>query len=462
MLGLQCLQMTMTSIISDATSFFSKIVKLGELKVPVWLLLVWAVGLVLSIVMIVLLASVSSKEKKLKAQKEAEKAENTPVESVENSEDNAIEETPVEDAQETAVEETPVVEDTTVVEEETVAPVEETPVVEEAPVVEEEAPIVEETTEETAEEVAPVEEETVAPVEESEVIAPVEEVAVEDATTAPVEEENNIEKDDETMTTHEENTKIAVGKLNYYLTESGYYFSVDANNGQELFVSYSFTTLDGAKKGFETFANAVNEGNFIVSEDKNGRFRYILNKKYQGPNYKTRSACESSVESIKKFSHSYKVNEIEPDEETIKAFESYSAELKKGKKVDWDAIAKEEAETPKSGSFEIEESDGGYRFYLYANNRQILYSSNIYASALSATKGIDAFKKAVYTGVVVFEKDKFNNYRYILRNSYTVTYVGESFTNEASARSQFESVKRFVKSATIVPYKKKVVTDEVE
>lgn len=461
MLGLQCLQMTMTSIISEATSFFSKIVKLGTLKVPVWLLLVWAVGIVLSIVMIVLLASLSSKEKKLKAQKEAEKTENTPVESVENTEDNAIEETPVEDAQETVVEETPV-------EEETIAPVEETPVEETAVVEEtaeeEETPVEEvtEVTEEAVEEVAPVEEETVAPVEEAEVIAPVEEVAVEDATTTPVEEENNVEKDDETMTTHEENTKIAVGKLNYYLTESGYYFSVNANNGQELFVSYSFTTLDGAKKGFETFANAVNEGNFIVSEDKNGRFRYILNKKYQGPNYKTRSACESSVESIKKFSHSYKVNEIEPDEETKKAFENYSAELKKGKKVDWDAIAKEEAETPKSGSFEIEESDGGYRFYLYANNRQILYSSNIYASALSATKGIDAFKKAVYTGVVVFEKDKFSNYRYILRNSYTVTYVGESFTNEASARSQFESVKRFVKSATIVPYKKKVVTDEVE
>ena len=451
MLGLQCLQMlfaTMTSIISDATAFFTKVVNLGSLKIPVWLLLVWVVGIVLAVVMIVLLIVVSSKDKKIKAQT---KAVTTVKETPEES--DTIE--PV--AEETTVQES--------VEEET-APVEETATVEEE-VEETASPVEEEHVEAVEETVVPVEEETVAPVEEAveetaepEVIA-TEEVAVEEATSEPEIEENNIEKDDEDMTTHEEqNTKIAVGKLNYYLTESGYYFSVDANNGQELFVSYSFTTLDGAKKGFETFANAVNEGNFIVSEDKNGRFRYILNKKYQGPNYKTRSACESSIESIKKFSHSYKVNEIEPDEETLKAFENYSAELKKNKNIDWDAIAKEEAETPKSGTFEIEESDGGYRFYLYANNRQILYSSNIYVNAGSARKGIDAFKKAVYSGVVVFEKDKFANYRYVLRNSYTVTYVGESFTTEASARSQFDSVKRFSKSATIVAYKKKIVTEE--
>lgn len=255
-------------------------------------------------------------------------------------------------------------------------------------------------------------------------------------------------------------TKTVVGKLNYYLTQSGYYFSLDANNGQELFVSYSYTSLDGAMKGFETFAKAVKEGKFIVIQDKNGRFKYILNKKYQGPNYKNRVACENSIASVKKFAQSYKVNVIEPDEETKKAFAEYLEELKKAKDVDWDQIAKEEASTPKSGSFEIEEGEDGYRFYLYANNRQILYSSNIYTQVNTCRNGIDAFKKAVYSGVVVIEKDKFGNYRYILRNSTTVTYAGESFNNEASARSSYESVKRFVKSATIVPFKKKVDEEE--
>lgn len=465
MLGLQCLHMivaTLTSLLSDASTFFTKNVKIVTLNVPVWLLLVWAVGLALAVILIVLLVVVNSKDKKLKKMaKEAKEkelaevnakaateeeneenviveetaAENTVVENTNESVDEPVEETETKETVEETAEDT-----TDTVTTETVEEIETTEPVETAE---------EETTEETAE-----------PVEEIKEIETVDETAVaaDDVDSSDDNtNENKKEAEDNSMEEHEEQVaKVAVGKLNYYLTESGYYFSLDANNGQELFVSYSYTTLDGAMKGFETFANAVKDGKFIVSQDKNNRFKYILNKKYQGPNYKTKAACENSIASVKKFAQSYKINVIEEDEETQKAFAAYLEELKKSRVVDMEAIAKEEAETPKSGSFEIEEADGGYRFYLYANNKQILYSSNIYASAVSAKNGIDAFKKAVYGGVVVIEKDKFGNYRYILRNSTTVTYAGESFTNEASAKSQFESVKRFVKSATIVPYKKKV------
>lgn len=504
MLSLDLFASMSLNTLASASDFFNKAIPVGALNFKVWMLLVMAIAFTLFVILGVLflvLISMENKMKKENAKDNDEEAtpteEAAPVEDTTPAEEAPAEETPAEEAatteepvaEEAPAEEEPVAEEKPVAEEtaaEEVAPVEEdykdeTPVVivpvvadsdetstEEKPVaeettVEEEAPA----TEEPATEETPAEDKTEDATNINVVVA---DVVSDDEKQSDEVQENKPENTNETKKganevpmkepANETTTKTAVGKLNYYLEESGYYFSLSANNGQELFVSYSYTTLDGAMKGFETFQNAVQEGKFIVSQDKNNRFRFILNKKYQGPNYKTRPACESSIASVKKFAQSYKVNIEEPTEEMLKAFAEYSENLKKAKDIDMEAIAKEEASIPKSGSFEIEEADEGFRFYLYANNRQILYSSNLYASAVSAKNGIDAFKKAVYGGVVVIEKDKFNNYRYILRNSTTVTYAGESFNSEASARSSFESVKRFVKSATIVPYKKKVDVEE--
>lgn len=462
MLSLDVLRIMVASLtlnsIASISDFFTQKIKIGALEFKVWMLLVMAVALVVLVILCIMLAVLNAKEKKLKnAEKLAveDKSENadTPIdEIVEESVDDTNQVDNSEESKE-VIEDEPKSEKIEIVENENAdsvnsvenEPIEE-PVFEEA--VEDKNEEKPATAEESAEEVCHENEEAAAD-------------SVEDEKNDKIQENNLEEAKDKTMKNQDDViTKTVVGKLNYYLTESGYYFSLDANNGQELFVSYSYTSLDGAMKGFETFAKAVKEGKFIVIQDKNGRFKYILNKKYQGPNYKNRAACENSIVSVKKFAQSYKVNVIEPDEDTKKAFAEYLEELKKSKDIDWDQIAKEEAATPKSGSFEIEEGEDGYRFYLYANNRQILYSSNIYSQAKTCASGIDAFKKAVYGGVVVIEKDKFGNYRYILRNSTTVTYAGESFNSEASARSSFESVKRFVKSATIVPFKKKADDDE--
>lgn len=462
MLSLDVLRIMVASLtlnsIASISDFFTQKIKIGALEFKVWMLLVMAVALVVLVILCIMLAVLNAKEKKLKnAEKLAveDKSEDADVpidEVVEESVDDTNQVDNSEESKE-VIEDEPKFEEIEIVENEkadSINSVENEPI--EEPVFEEavedkneEKPV---TAEESSEEVCHENEEAAAD-------------SVEDEKNDKIQENNLEEAKDKTMKNQDDIiTKTVVGKLNYYLTESGYYFSLDANNGQELFVSYSYTSLDGAMKGFETFAKAVKEGKFIVIQDKNGRFKYILNKKYQGPNYKNRAACENSIVSVKKFAQSYKVNVIEPDEDTKKAFAEYLEELKKSKDIDWDQIAKEEAATPKSGSFEIEEGEDGYRFYLYANNRQILYSSNIYSQAKTCASGIDAFKKAVYGGVVVIEKDKFGNYRYILRNSTTVTYAGESFNSEASARSSFESVKRFVKSATIVPFKKKADDEE--
>ncbi len=480
---------------SAALDFFNKQFQIGKTDyyIKMWMIIVVAAAFALLIVLSALLIAVIVKEKKEKRKQEENEQQEHAEDSTESSSENAVDngedinndtETPVEEN----TEQSNVEENIDTESEETVADTanetEEAPQNENTDETSNENVVVA-VASDTTEEDNSIETEAVAetsnePVEDNgkdDVSADVIAVGIieQEENNEPVSQDTDVtynntdetdkEAKEETMekTVKEEtNAKVVLGRLNYYLTESGYYFSLDANNGQQLFVSYSYTTQDGAMKGFETFAKAVLEGSFIVSEDKNGRFRYILNKKYQGPNYKTRAQCENAIASVKKFSQSYKVNVIESTPEIEAEFAAYLENLKKAKDIDMDEIAKEEAKTPKSGAFEIEEVDGGYRFYLYANNRQILYTSNLYASPVSAKNGIDAFKKAVYGGVVVIEKDKFANYRYILRNSTTVTYAGESYDSEASARKSFESVKRFVKSATIVPFKKKVDGEDAE
>ena len=70
------------------------------------------------------------------------------------------------------------------------------------------------------------------------------------------------------------------------------------------------------------------------------------------------------------------------------------------------------------GKFEIvKEEDGEYSFYLLANNGQILYSSRFYASEVACRKGVDSFKRAAYVGNFFVDRDKFGNYRYVLKTS---------------------------------------------
>lgn len=85
-------------------------------------------------------------------------------------------------------------------------------------------------------------------------------------------------------------------------------FELIANNGQLLFESESFKQKP-RQASIDAFKKHVKEGTFMVDEDKQGTFRYKLysNKNVLigvGETYKTKASCESSVESVKRFSES--------------------------------------------------------------------------------------------------------------------------------------------------------------
>ena len=246
-------------------------------------------------------------------------------------------------------------------------------------------------------------------------------------------------------------TSKAVGKYEFELEVDGFHFYLIANNGQMLFDSPSFTTLIGAINGLKTFKKTVATGTFEVKKDKYDRYRFILERKYYGENYTSKEQCLKCVESVKKFASNAKILRYNPDKEAIAAYEAAKNCKRTPEDIDWKAVERAEAQAPKMGKFEIcREDDKHYCFYLLANNGQILYSSRYYASEKACRDGINSFKRAAYVGNFFVDRDKFGNYRYVLKNiGSAAAFIGESYDNKPQCEKIIDSVKNFIVTATV-------------
>ena len=246
------------------------------------------------------------------------------------------------------------------------------------------------------------------------------------------------------------NGSKAVGKYEFSLEVDGYHFYLIANNGQVLFDSPSFTTLLGALNGIRTFKKTVAEGEFKVKGDKYNRYRFILARKYYSENYTSKDQCQKCVESVKKFASNAKIIKYTPEKAEITAYENAKNAKKTPDDINWKAVADAEAKATKMGKFEISEESSDYCFYLLANNGQILYASRYYANEAACRKGIESFKRAAYVGNFFVDRDKFGNYRYVLKNIGSApAFIGESYDNKPQCEKIIDSVKKFIVTATI-------------
>lgn len=243
----------------------------------------------------------------------------------------------------------------------------------------------------------------------------------------------------------------AIGKYEFELAVDGFHFYLIANNGQILFDSPSFTTLIGAINGIKTFKKAVAGGKFDIHVDKYNRYRFVLERKYYGENYTTREQCQKCVESVRNFASNAKVIRYTPTKTAVAAFEMAKACKRSPDDVNWRAIEQAEAQAQKMGKFEIvHEDESHYYFCLLANNGQILYASRFYANETACRRGIDSFKRAAYVGNFFVDRDKFGNYRYVLKNIGSApAFIGESYDNKPQCEKIIESVKNFIVTASI-------------
>ena len=94
-----------------------------------------------------------------------------------------------------------------------------------------------------------------------------------------------------------------------------------------------------------------------------------------------------------------------------------------------------------------EKGEGEFVAFLYANNGEIMLTSEIYTSEESARAGIDTIRKNVDVGTFVNYKDKNKNFYFKLKSvKNRILCVSETYKSEALAESAKESVKRFVSS----------------
>lgn len=110
--------------------------------------------------------------------------------------------------------------------------------------------------------------------------------------------------------------KSPTGKYEVYPEVGLYKYRLKASNGEILAVSFGYSTKSSAKKGIQTFKNAVVENKFEISTDKAGFSHYDLFDARGarviliGEFYKTLKLAESAVESVKKFYETDKIMDL--------------------------------------------------------------------------------------------------------------------------------------------------------
>ena len=229
-----------------------------------------------------------------------------------------------------------------------------------------------------------------------------------------------------------------------------------ANNGQILLSSEIYSTAEGAVKGIQTIKKNIEVGTFQIYCDKNRNYYFKLKTAQNkflcaGETYKTKTACQSAIESVKKFAESPISETVEQELTVIK----YTVPADDADVVVKDAYA---------GKWKIVEVDGMYMAQLFASNGELLLSSEAYSQTASAKSAINTIKTNGISGNFVIDSDKKGRYYFKLRNAQKSTLcVGETYSQVSSCQSAIESVRRFLKTAKLVepaPEKEVAATED--
>lgn len=215
----------------------------------------------------------------------------------------------------------------------------------------------------------------------------------------------------------------------------------------------------GEEAGFPTGNEATSDDNLFT--DKNGADDFVAATETEENTMKDKKA-----ETAKTTKPAPKAEEKKPMKTAAKtAAKSAAKEVKPTAKATAEPAAKKsasktavkpaakKAEPVKEAKAAVgkwiikEKGEGEFVAFLYANNGEIMLTSEIYTSEESARAGIDTIRKNVDGGTFVNYKDKNKNFYFKLKSvKNRILCVSETYKSEALAESAKESVKRFVSS----------------
>lgn len=189
------------------------------------------------------------------------------------------------------------------------------------PVAEESAPaeeVAETSSENESAETAPAEQEEIADVPP----APIEQTPAETQETAPQAEAESVQSEEPAAEKKAEtkkrnaapaaetdaDDKRYAGKWVIRKNEEmdTYRFELLASNGEKLLSSIDYTSVAGARGGIKTHKANIAKGNFTIAMSKNRQYFFkLLSGSKQilctGETYKTKTRCESAIDSVKRF-----------------------------------------------------------------------------------------------------------------------------------------------------------------
>lgn len=215
----------------------------------------------------------------------------------------------------------------------------------------------------------------------------------------------------------------------------------------------------GEEAGFPTGNEATSDDNLFT--DKNGADDFVAATETEGNTMKDKKA-----ETAKTTKPASKAEEKKPMKTAAKtAAKSAAKDVKPTARPTAEPAAKKsasktavkpvakKAEPVKEAKATVgkwiikEKGEGEFVAFLYANNGEIMLTSEIYTSEESARAGIDTIRKNVDGGTFVNYKDKNKNFYFKLKSvKNRILCVSETYKSEALAESAKESVKRFVSS----------------
>lgn len=276
--------------------------------------------------------------------------------------------------------------------------------------------------------------------------------------TSPVKIQKNKKSDPNKQTnsvipsTEQESTPIDakegkkfVGKWTVEMKSSTEYMSkLSANNGEVMLTSEIYASEKGARSGIQTIIKAIENGEFVIYQDKGNDYYYKLknaNNRFlcAGEIYRSKDRCLRAVESVRRIAKDAVISD------TLFEGEKY---------VEYTPI-----ENPKytvrrgfEGKWRVEISeDGRYHARLYASNGQLMLSTENVASKKTCISAIETIKKYSKDGNFVIDRDKFGRFYYKLRNSQkTVICIGEAYDKLADCTKALESMRKFAETAIYV------------
>lgn len=222
----------------------------------------------------------------------------------------------------------------------------------------------------------------------------------------------------------------------------------------------------GEEAGFPTGNEATSDDNLFT--DKNGADDSVAATETEGNTMKDKKAetakttkPASKAEEKKPMKTAAKTaaksaaKDVKPTAKDVKPTARATAEPAVKKSASKTAVkpAAKKAEPVKEAKATVgkwiikEKGEGEFVAFLYANNGEIMLTSEIYMSEESARAGIDTIRKNVDGGTFVNYKDKNKNFYFKLKSvKNRILCVSETYKSEALAESAKESVKRFVSS----------------